>query len=121
MLGLAEYACLVWIGLSDGCALVRFVRDVTRSAPKKRNRDCWNPEPLLHPGANLINFYKCNLEVHGYLFSTPETIATLELTPGSILLGIDHLHYDVIRAKPDGSYSRPAEAGPSFPGGKASG
>ena len=34
---------------------------------------------------------------------------------------IDHLHYDVIRAKPDGSCSRPAETGPSFPGGKASG
>ena len=33
---------------------------------------------------------------------------------------IDHLHYDVIRAKPDGSCSRPAETGPSFPGGKAS-
>ena len=26
---------------------------------------------------------------------------------------IDHLHYDVIRAKPDGSRSRPAETGPS--------
>ena len=36
-------------------------------------------------------------------------------------LRIDHLHYDVIRAKPDGSCSRPAETGPSFPGGKASG
>ena len=34
---------------------------------------------------------------------------------------IDHLHYDVIRAKPDGSCSRPAETGSSFPGGKASG
>ena len=34
---------------------------------------------------------------------------------------IDHLHYDVIRAKPDGSCSRPAETGPSFPGGKANG
>ena len=33
---------------------------------------------------------------------------------------INHLHYDVIRAKPDGSCSRPAETGPSFPGGKAS-
>ena len=35
--------------------------------------------------------------------------------------GIDHLHYDVIRAKPDCNCSRPAETGPSFPGGKASG
>ena len=26
---------------------------------------------------------------------------------------IDHLHYDVTRAKPDGSCSRPAETGPS--------
>ena len=26
---------------------------------------------------------------------------------------IDHLHYDVIHAKPDGSCSRPAETGPS--------
>ena len=26
---------------------------------------------------------------------------------------IDHLHYDVIRAKPDGSCRRPAETGPS--------
>ena len=26
---------------------------------------------------------------------------------------IDHLHCDVIRAKPDGSCSRPAETGPS--------
>ena len=34
---------------------------------------------------------------------------------------IDHLHYDVIHAKPDGSCSRPAETGPSFPFGKASG
>ena len=33
---------------------------------------------------------------------------------------IGHLHYDVIRAKPDGSCSRPVETGPSFPGGKAS-
>ena len=29
------------------------------------------------------------------------------------LVQIDHLHYDVIRAKPDGSCSRPAETGPS--------
>ena len=36
---------------------------------------------------------------------------------------IDHLHYDVIRAKPDGSCSRPAEAGPSVSknGGKQAG
>ena len=34
---------------------------------------------------------------------------------------VGHLHYDVTRAKPDGSCSRPAETGPSFPGGKASG
>ena len=34
---------------------------------------------------------------------------------------IDHLHYDVIRAKSHGSCSRLAETGPSFPGGKASG
>ena len=37
------------------------------------------------------------------------------------LATIHHLHYDVIRAKPDGSCSRPAETGPRFPGGKASG
>ena len=36
---------------------------------------------------------------------------------------IDHLHYDVIRAKPDGSCSRPAETGPSVSknGGKQAG
>ena len=36
---------------------------------------------------------------------------------------IDHLHYDVIRAKPDGSCSRPAETGLSVSknGGKQAG
>ena len=29
---------------------------------------------------------------------------------------IDHLHYDVIRAKPDGSCSRPPKTGPSVSG-----
>ena len=43
-----------------------------------------------------------------------------ELTFSNSLI-IDHLHYDVIRAKPDGSCSRPAETGTSFPGGKPSG
>ena len=35
---------------------------------------------------------------------------------------IDHLQYDVIRAKPDGSCSKPAETGPNFVnGGKQAG
>ena len=38
---------------------------------------------------------------------------TLDATVRSILHTIDHLHYDVIRAKPDGSCSRPAETRPS--------
>ena len=41
--------------------------------------------------------------------------AELISNKNSILQGtqIDHLHYDFIRAKPDGSCSRPAETGPS--------
>ena len=34
----------------------------------------------------------------------------------SYTLLIDHLHCEVIRAKPDGSCSRPAETGPSVSG-----
>ena len=31
----------------------------------------------------------------------------------SAAAAIDHIHYDVIRARPDGSCNRPAETGPS--------
>ena len=63
--------------------------------------------------------------VQGYRMQTGLT-KRLEIEPRDAyvytkLQTIDYLHYDVIRAKPDGNCSRPAETGPSFPGGKASG
>ena len=47
----------------------------------------------------------------------------LNLLRKPLTVTIDHLHYDVIRAKPDGSCSRPAETGPSVSknGGKQAG
>ena len=54
------------------------------------------------------------------LATTPLESAGITAPTATTDMTIDHLHYDVIRAKPDGSCSRPAETGLSFPGRKAS-
>ena len=52
--------------------------------------------------------------IFSFAYAKNKTVPACELH-----VAIDHLHYVVIRAKPNGSCSRPAETGTSFPGGKA--